>query len=322
MKISIVMPNHNRVEALKSSLESLTQQTFPPEQFEVLVVDQASDDGSRQLVANFSTPFSLKLIEQNAKYGISIARNAGIEAAANPFVILLDSDIIADSGLVEAHSCLHEQNRSPILGCGRLLPFYPSYSSFIEEVANPEGGLDRGVDKEDFPFYFAFGGHLSFSVDTFRRVGTFATEINGYEDIEFAYRAFRLGIGIKNCREAIGYHNHHRSMMEYHQRSFDYFRAIPLVFRKHPELKGIIPGLRSMEPLQVGSDSSSILLAKIKASFWSSTIIRKGILTYLLWADRNRAYPRITKFLFYRLYHGDRRAGLLQGLRDLEGKKP
>ena len=119
------------------------------------------------------TPFRLRLLEQDAKYGISVARNAGIEAAHSELVILLDADIVADPYLVEAHFALHETNFSPILGCGRILPYLPATRTYIEKVANPEASLDRGIELEEFPFWFAFGGHLSFRVETFTRIGPF-----------------------------------------------------------------------------------------------------------------------------------------------------
>jgi glycosyltransferase involved in cell wall biosynthesis len=102
MKVSVVMPNHNRADALPMTLEALSRQTFPASEFEVIVVDQASTDGSRELVESFSSPYRLRLLKQAGKFGISVARNGGVEAADSNLIILLDADIIPDPGLVSA----------------------------------------------------------------------------------------------------------------------------------------------------------------------------------------------------------------------------
>lgn len=313
MKVSIVIPNHNRADALPLTLDSLARQTCPPDQFEVIVVDQASTDGSRELVKNYAAPFSLRLVEQDAKYGISVGRNGGVEVARAPIVILLDGDIVADPGLVQAHIDLYQRYPAPVLGCGRLLPYPPANKTFIEQTVNPETSLDRGVDLEDFPFYFAFGGHLSFRVDTFRQVGPFKPELKGAEDTEFAYRATKLGIAIKNCPAAVGYHNHSRSLKERRQRSSGYWRIVPTFLTMHPELRGQIPGIAELEPITWGKEPLRLSLTKLKATLWASSVTRFLLNLYLEWAEKHRSLPRLTKFAYYRLMLGDMRAGANQG---------
>jgi GT2 family glycosyltransferase len=313
MNISVVMPCSNRREVLETTLHSLCQQTYPADQFEVIVVDQASTDGSRELTRTLTTPYPLRLVEQDARYGISVARNGGVEVAQAPLVILLDADIIADPGLVQAHIVLHRRYPQPILGCGRLLSYPQCYQFFFEQVADPEAGLDRGVTPEDFPFYDAFGGHLSFSVTTYRQVGPFKPELKGAEDTEFAYRATQLGIGIKNCAEAIGYHNHSRRLEERRERSMSYWSMIPAFLTMHPEIRGKIPGILELEPLAWGRESIKISLTKIKAAVWANRLMRAGLYRYLVWAEKRRAFPRLTKFCYYRLMLGDMRAGARQG---------
>jgi GT2 family glycosyltransferase len=318
MNLSIVIPNHNRVEALPLTLDALSRQTYPAEQFEVIVVDQASTDGSRELVNSYATPFSLRLVSQEEKYGISIGRNGGVEAALTPWVILLDADIIADPGLVQAHADLHAQSREPILGCGRLLPYKPSYKTFIEQAADPDAGLDRGAQPGDVPFWDAFGGHLSFSVQTFELVGSFKPELKGAEDTDFAYRATCQGIGIKNCVNAIGYHNHSRSLAEHRERAYIYWRIIPTFLGMHPELRGKIPGISELEPLKWGNEPFAVSLSKTRAAFWANRIIRAGLYDYLEWAEKRRALPRATKFCYYRLMLGEMRAGAMDGNKALK----
>ena len=313
MPISIVIPNHNRINALALTLETLCRQTCPPAEYEVIVVDQVSADGSRELVKNFAAPYELRLVEQNGQYGISVGRNGGIQAAAGELVILLDADILAHPGLVQAHADLHGRPPGFILGCGRLLPYLPAYTTFIEQVANPDACLDRGPEPGKFPFWFAFGGHLYFHVEAFRQVGPFKPELKGAEDIEFAYRAAQAGVEVENCPQAIGYHNHPRSLAERCRRAFGYWSMIPAFLDMHPELRGTIPGIAELEPWQPGRDDLGLWRSKTRAAFWSLRPLRLALYAYLLWAEKERALPRLAKFSYYRLILGQMRAGATQG---------
>jgi GT2 family glycosyltransferase len=229
-------------------------------------------------------------------------------------IILLDADIIADKGLVAAHDDLHQKFKYPVLGCGRLLPYKPCYKSYIDQVANPDAGLDRGDTPEDFPFYHAFGGHLSYTKQTFNRVGPFDPELRGAEDTEFAYRASKLDVRIKNCCQAIGYHNHSRSLDERRKRGYAYSMMIPQLIELHPELRGKIPGMAELEPLDWTNDPLSLKRAKMRAIFWSLKFNRTLLASFLEFCERYRAMPRFAKAGYYRLILGDMRAGAVNHL--------
>ena len=91
-KISIIIPNYNRVQYLKQTLDSVVAQTY--HNWEALVVDDGSTDGSKSLVENYikSDP-RIKWIErQEPLKGASVCRNLGIKKALGDYVIFLDSD--------------------------------------------------------------------------------------------------------------------------------------------------------------------------------------------------------------------------------------
>jgi GT2 family glycosyltransferase len=300
LQLSLVMPCHNRRDALPLTLDALSRQTFPAGGFEVMVVDQASTDGSREFVQGYAAPYPLRLLAQDAKYGISVARNAGIAAAAADRVLLLDADLIADPGLVEAH--LSGLNRYPrALLCGRVLPYPPAYATFTEQVADPEAGLDRGEAEEEMPFYQGLGGHMAFLKEIFHRTGLFDPQLKGFEDIEFIYRAGRLGYPLRNNPAAVSYHNHPRSLDERFTQARAYNRMLPLVFERFPELKGAVPLLQDFEPLRLGRDDLGLVLRKLEARLYALPRIQMAARAALFRLDQTRQLPRLARFLFWRL---------------------
>jgi len=91
-KVSVVIPNWNGAHLLPTCLDSLRRQTLAGR--EIIVVDNASIDGSRDLVAREYPDVRLLVLPVNR--GFAGACNAGIRAGRSEFVALLNSDTQAD----------------------------------------------------------------------------------------------------------------------------------------------------------------------------------------------------------------------------------
>lgn len=87
-KVSIVIPLFNGAEYISTTLENVLSQTFTD--YEVLVVDDGSEDDSGEKVAAFNDP-RIKLIRQD-NAGVSAARNAAIMESSAEYVAFIDSD--------------------------------------------------------------------------------------------------------------------------------------------------------------------------------------------------------------------------------------
>ncbi len=92
--ISVIIPTFNRAAFLREAIASVLEQDYfrragPGRSFELLVVDDGSDDDTREVVGSFAGPVSLL---RQPHRGVSAARNHGLRSAKGDFIAFLDSD--------------------------------------------------------------------------------------------------------------------------------------------------------------------------------------------------------------------------------------
>ncbi len=89
--ISIVIPVYNRKELVRRAIRSALSQTHTD--FEIIVVDDGSDDGTAQLLEEtYGEQDRILILPQATNRGVSASRNLGIGAASGEWIALLDSD--------------------------------------------------------------------------------------------------------------------------------------------------------------------------------------------------------------------------------------
>jgi glycosyltransferase involved in cell wall biosynthesis len=87
--ISIIIPTYNREKLILKALDSAFNQTF--QDFEIIVVDDASTDNTEQVIRNLSNE-KIRYFKLNKNGGQCIARNYGIKQALGDYIAFLDSD--------------------------------------------------------------------------------------------------------------------------------------------------------------------------------------------------------------------------------------
>jgi glycosyltransferase involved in cell wall biosynthesis len=88
-EVSVIIPTYNRAEALRCALESALRQTF--RNLEIVVVDDNSQDNTRQLVASVQDE-RVRYIRHDVNKKVSAARNTGILQARGKYIAFLDDD--------------------------------------------------------------------------------------------------------------------------------------------------------------------------------------------------------------------------------------
>jgi glycosyltransferase involved in cell wall biosynthesis len=97
--VSIIIPTRNRAQKLRRCLDSIAAQTF--QDFEVIVVNDAGDDNTDEVVQPYRAKMDLEYIRLSEQCGPGGARNHGIAAASGRWLIFIDDDDWIDPEYIE-----------------------------------------------------------------------------------------------------------------------------------------------------------------------------------------------------------------------------
>jgi glycosyltransferase involved in cell wall biosynthesis len=314
--ISVVIPTYNRAEALELTLQHLARQTLPHEQFEVIVVDDGSNDHTEQVVAKRSWPFPLTYLKQMNR-GAAATRNLGVAQARADLILFLDADVIPEPQLLAAHIQSHTEAPHHLV-VGRVKPWPKNSKSWYEQVVDPESvGMDYGDQPRILPFYMALGGNFSINRQAFAEIGGYDENFPaaGAEETEFAYRAEMRNYSLRYQPVAVGYHNHPRTLMQRLHQQAAHMRSMALLITKHPLLQTVIFGVDELMPILSPPRSVKAMWRRCRAFVLGSAPARTILYRVLIYLDHHRLCPRLTSIVFWRLLTGWRWIGFREGLR-------
>lgn len=243
-KISVVLATYRRATTLRRTLEHLARQDLPPEQFEVIVIDDGSPDDTADVVAEMtpSLPFSLTYL-RHENHGPGYTQNRGIERARAPVILLIADDIFLQPGSVRAHLERHQANPEPgVAVLGQVVQSPDLTETVFLSKWDPFRFGDIAGWKELPPYRF-WAMNISVKRDFMREHGMYL-EHRGrggpscMEDLELGIRLHGHGMRLLYAEEAIGLHHHvvtlDQAITRWHERGLNYGE-----FRRHapmPEL--------------------------------------------------------------------------------------
>ena len=114
-RISIIMPVYNGVSWIGECIESIRQQTDT--NWELLVLDDHSTDGTTELVLKLAEEDSRILPILRQKNGVSAARNEGLEKAQGEFIMFVDADDKLDPQMLSVLLAMLRQTESDLAVC-------------------------------------------------------------------------------------------------------------------------------------------------------------------------------------------------------------
>lgn len=99
-KMSVIIPTYNKAFYLDLTLKGFEFQTF--QSFEIIIIDDGSNDTTKQIVAKYSKVMDIQYLYQKNK-GRAKAKNLGIQHIRGEIVVFNDDDRIPKSTYLEMH---------------------------------------------------------------------------------------------------------------------------------------------------------------------------------------------------------------------------
>jgi len=193
--LSVIIPTRNRAHLLRRTLESLREQTCPPELFEVIVVDNGSTDKTARVVNEYKTLFANFLYLYEPSPGLHVGRHAGLKAASREILVYCDDDIRAFPTWLEGVAESFQDNNVVLVG-GNNLPEYESAPPQWVELlwsSTPWGKalghysiLDFGHEVKKISPYYVWGCNFSIRRNVLLELGGFHPD--GMPDELLRYR--------------------------------------------------------------------------------------------------------------------------------------
>ena len=238
-QISVVIPTYQRCRSVARVLEALARQALPHNAFEVIVSIDGSDDGTRDMVAQFGAPYALRALWQPNR-GRAAACNAGIRTARGELIVLLDDDMEPAPGCLAGHLAAHPTgSRHAVVGAAPIR--FDSASPPIVEFMGM--GFDWRLRKLCEPghvmtFRETYTGNFSVSRSVVLEVGAFDEGFTayGHEDYELALRLERAGVRLTFSPEALAHQHYEKSYAGLAQDAVARGRTAVFFAMKHPEV--------------------------------------------------------------------------------------
>jgi len=239
---TVVIPTYNREKLLRYTLDSLARQTLPADQFEVLVVDDGSQDSTADLAAAYAEKLRLRyFFRPDEGYRVARARNVGIAEATGDICVFVDSGVLLESTALAVHLERHRASAAPLALVGYVYCFNMDNAQAEQinrtvDFGDPDGAIAQLRADPQWPdlreqFYEQYGDdfggvpapwlmywtcHASARTEQLRRIGKFDEWFTtwGGEDVDLAYRLHRDGARFALDRRAGSIHCPHDKVFE------------------------------------------------------------------------------------------------------------
>lgn len=205
--VSIVVPTHNRLGLLPACLRSIEAQTY--DNLEVIVVDDASTDGTSDWLAGLEYTLPLMRRSLSVNRGASIARNIGIAAARGDLVAFIDSDdLLGPRHCERAVEIMADDMRAGLFCCDAVvidendeeLNDGRSWHEVQRDIKGYEVRTGPRTLADIFLFSNCFPG-FTFSSAALRRLGGFDQGLFPLDDYDLAMRVAADGYRVFYCHE-------------------------------------------------------------------------------------------------------------------------
>ncbi len=195
--ISVQLCTYNRRALLGRVLDALFHQDLAPDDYEIILVDDGSDDGTYEEVLQRLAPTCALHLVRQSNAGLARGRNVGIERARGEIILFMDDDVLATPGLLSAHVRFHRAHPDSI--CRGVAINVESF----DHLPAPNYSL------HNYSGAYFWTTNVSIPLALVKDVGCFDERFReyGWEDLELGFRLRRRGVPSVLARDAVVYHH-------------------------------------------------------------------------------------------------------------------
>ena len=178
-RITVAIPTYNRADFLRQTLAGLVLQNYPRDQFEILVIDNNSRDGTRAVVESFAAARPAPRHVLELRQGLDYARNRAIAEARGEIIVFGDDDILMEPDWLAQITAPFAADARAKVGAvgGEVIPVFPD--GLPPWVAEWHGPLAFRADAGPLlPRQIPMGANLAFPREVFEKVGPFHTALD------------------------------------------------------------------------------------------------------------------------------------------------
>lgn len=181
--ISVVIPAYNEEKRIKRSLEALSHQTVPRDDYELIVVDGGSHDKTCEIARDYA---DMVFVQESDR--VAGARNDGFRRARSNLVATTDADSIVASDWVE-HAVRSLSDPGVVLSFGPVTPI--EKNDINKRYALLFNGLIK-FGAHSKLYYYTLGCNTAFRKDALLKAGMYRIMDAG-DDLEIAVRMRKMG---------------------------------------------------------------------------------------------------------------------------------
>jgi glycosyltransferase involved in cell wall biosynthesis len=234
-QVSVIMPCLNEAKNIRSCLNSVVDNDFPKHRLELLVVDGKSDDGTREIVSEFTQRYSWIKLLDNVRKTTPVAMNIGVQSAKGQIVMRMDAHTVYPvnyiSGLVnwlvksQADNVggisivrpANQSSKADAIAFALSHPWGVGNSHFRIGAAEP-----KWVDTVPFGCYWK---------ELFSRIGLYNEALLRNQDDELNHRLIRQGGRILLVPEIVSFYTARESLKKLWTMFYQYGYFKPLAAR-------------------------------------------------------------------------------------------
>ena len=234
VKISVIIPTYNRQKKIKKCLKAFKNQLLSKDNYEIIIIDDNSDDNTNEIVKDIADKKELNIIyiKNSKKSGPAFSRNKGIKKASFNIIALIDSDCIPEKNWLLKISKFYENNRD-ISVIGGYTFTEGLKSKIIQFMAN--GAIHSNIKGKNTVIFFTTC-NVAVKKDIFKNI-LFDEQFKfaGGEDLEFFWNIYKRGYVFFYDDSLKVFHDKKINFFEFIMHPFVYAKENFLVKLKHPE---------------------------------------------------------------------------------------